>query len=55
MGAFTEKETQKIFEDGIGALSPIGVLGCPKKARKEHGKRYIDDLATALVEYIGQQ
>jgi len=55
MGAFTEEETQKIFEDGIGALSPIGVLGCPKKARKEHGERYIDDLATALVEYIGKQ
>jgi creatinine amidohydrolase len=55
MGAFTEKETQKIFAEGIGALSPIGVLGCPKKARKEHGIQYIDDLAKALTEYINQQ
>lgn len=55
VGAFTEKEADKIFEGGIDALSPIGVIGDPANARKEHGKRYIEDLAYALVEYISTQ
>lgn len=55
LGKFTEEEADKVFEGGIGALSPIGVLGSPTKARKEHGKYYIEDLASALVEYIESQ
>lgn len=52
MGEFGEAEADKIFESGIGALSPIGVLGDPTKAKKEHGERYIEELASALVDYI---
>lgn len=55
VGEFGEEEAKKIFEDGIHALSPIGVLGSPAKARKEHGELYLDDLATALVEYVNSQ
>jgi creatinine amidohydrolase len=52
LGDITENETEKIFNDGIGALSPIGVLGSPSKASSEHGRIYGEDLAAAIVEYI---
>ena len=54
LGEFGKEEAEKIFEDGIGALSPIGVLGSPEKASKEHGRIYFEDLADAMVEYIKQ-
>lgn len=52
LGEFTEREAAKVFEGGIGALSPIGVLGSPSKASREHGRIYFDDLASALTEYV---
>lgn len=52
LGAFTEEAANKVFQGGIEALSPIGVIGSPAKADKEHGKRYIEDLSSALIEYI---
>ena len=52
VGKFDEEVTKRIFEDGIGALSPIGVLGDARGASAEHGKRYMEDLAKAMVEYI---
>jgi len=52
LGEFGEEEAEKVFEDGIGALSPIGVLGSPEKASREHGRIYIEDLADAMVEYV---
>jgi creatinine amidohydrolase/Fe(II)-dependent formamide hydrolase-like protein len=55
LGEFAEEETDKVFEEGIGALSPIGVLGSPTKAKKEHGKAYIEELASALVDYINSR
>ncbi|MCW4050368.1 MAG: creatininase family protein [Candidatus Bathyarchaeota archaeon] len=55
IGAFDEEATQKIFTHGIAALSPIGVLGDPKQASKEHGERYINDLTDAIVEYINSK
>jgi creatinine amidohydrolase len=54
LGEFGEKEAEKVFEDGIGALSPIGVLGSPEKASREHGRIYLEDLADAMVEYVEQ-
>jgi len=54
LGEFGEEEAEKVFENGIGALSPIGVLGSPEKASREHGKIYIKDLADAMVEYVEQ-
>jgi creatinine amidohydrolase len=52
MGRFDEEVTRRIFEHGIGALSPIGVLGDARGASANHGKRYVEDLAAAIVEYI---
>lgn len=54
LGEFTEKEAAKIFEGGIGALSPIGVLGSPANASAEHGKIYLEELTSAMVEYISK-
>ncbi|MGD2200701.1 MAG: creatininase family protein [Candidatus Bathyarchaeota archaeon] len=55
MGEFDEGAAETIFREGIGALSPIGILGDPAKARSEHGGRYIEDLADAIVDYIGSR
>jgi creatinine amidohydrolase len=54
LGDFGEEEAEKVFRNGIGALSSIGVLGSPKKASREHGRIYFKDLADAIVEYIEQ-
>ena len=50
MGKFNEEVTRRIFEHGIGALSPIGVLGDARGASDDHGKRYVEDLSSALAE-----
>jgi creatinine amidohydrolase len=55
MGGFDEDTAQRIFEHGIGALSPNGVLGDPADASGRHGRAYIMDLTAALVEYIDSQ
>ena len=55
MGEFDEETAQRIFEHGIGTLSPIGVLGDPSGASGEHGRAYIDDLTSAIVEHINSQ
>lgn len=55
MGEFDEETAQRIFEHGIGALSPIGVLGDPSGASGEHGRVYIEDLTSAIVEHINSQ
>jgi len=52
LGEFSEEGAAGVFEGGIGALSPIGVLGSPAKASREHSRVYIEDLADAMVEYI---
>ncbi len=52
IGLFDEEATKKIFTDGIAALSPIGVLGNPKDASREHGEKYIKDLIKAIVGFI---
>lgn len=55
MGKFDEEVTRRIFEQGIGALSPIGVLGDARGASADHGKRYVEDLSLALAEWINAQ
>ena len=54
LGEFTAKEATKIYEEGIDALSPIGVLGSPTKASAEHGKIYFEDLVAAMIEFISK-
>jgi creatinine amidohydrolase len=52
VGVFDESATEKIFKDGIAGLSPIGVLGDPSKASKEHGAKYIEAISDAILDYI---
>jgi len=52
IGKFDEEVTRRIFAEGIGALSPIGVLGDARGASAEHGKAYVEDLAKAIADYI---
>jgi len=54
LGKFTEKEVAKIWEQGIGALSPIGVVGSPVKASGNHGKIYLEELVSAMIEFISK-
>jgi len=55
MGEFDEETAQRIFDHGIGALSPKGVLGDPSGASGEHGRAYVEDLTSAMVEHINSQ
>ena len=55
MGEFDEETAQRIFDHGIGALSPIGVLGDPSGASGEHGRAYIEGLTSAIVKHINSQ
>ena len=55
LGAFDDAATEKIFSEGIGGLSPIGVLGDPAQATKEHGVAYIEAISDAMVDYIKAQ
>lgn len=54
-GVFDAEATSRIFEDGIGALSPIGVLGSPVKANENHGEKYLIDLTSAIVEFVNSE
>ncbi len=55
VGVFNEAATERIFKEGIAGLSPIGVLGDPAKASKEHGVEYVDAMADAVVDFIKSQ
>jgi creatinine amidohydrolase len=55
VGVFDEAAAERVFRDGIGGLSPIGVLGDPAEASKEHGEAYIETIANAMFEYIKAQ
>jgi creatinine amidohydrolase/Fe(II)-dependent formamide hydrolase-like protein len=55
VGLFNEAATERIFKEGIAGLSPIGVLGDPAKASKEHGVEYIDAVADAMVAFVKSQ
>lgn len=54
LGEFTTKEAAKIYEEGIDALSPIGVLGSPTKASAEHGKVYFEELVASMIQFISK-
>lgn len=55
VGVFDEEATRKIFENGIYSLSPIGVLGDPTGASREHGREYIEAVVSAIIDYIHSQ
>ena len=43
----------RIFNDGTASLSKIGVVGDPRRASAEHGKRYWEAVTEATLEAIG--
>ena len=55
VGVFDEEATRKIFENGIYSISPIGVLGDPTEASREHGREYIEAVVSAIIDYIQSQ
>jgi creatinine amidohydrolase len=50
VGAFGEREQKLIFEKGMPALTPNGVLGDPTKASAAHGREYLERLADFFYE-----
>lgn len=55
LGPLGEHEVKVIFERGMPALTPNGVLGDPRKASAEKGRVYIERLADFLVEKLGRR
>ncbi len=43
---------EKLNRDGTHSISPIGVLGDPRKASAKAGKEYLAGLATLLTDYM---
>jgi creatinine amidohydrolase len=54
LGLHTEKELTQVLEEGIGALSPIGVTGSPAKSSADHGKIYFEELSSAMIDFISK-
>ena len=43
-----------IFESGVHALAPNGVIGDPTRASAEHGARYWDTIMAVTIDAISQ-
>jgi creatinine amidohydrolase len=48
-----DEALRRIFNDGTASLSKIGVVGDPRRASAEHGKRYWEAVTEATLEAIG--
>lgn len=55
LGPLGEKEVKKIIQDGMPALSEIGVLGDPTKASAEKGAVYLEKTVEFLIKEIKKQ
>lgn len=54
LGPTGEREIRIIFEQGMPALTPNGVIGDPRQATAEKGEVYLETLADFLVAEIGR-
>ncbi|MBP1766651.1 MAG: crnA [Candidatus Aminicenantes bacterium] len=54
LGPLGDAEITTIFEKGMPALTNIGVLGDPRRASAEKGRRYLERLADFLVKSLTQ-
>ena len=52
LGPLGEAEAKKVFEEGMTALTPNGVLGDPRGATADKGELYIERLAEMLAEAV---
>jgi creatinine amidohydrolase len=55
LGPLGEKEVKKIIQEGMPALTEIGVLGDPTKATAEKGAIYLEKTVQFLIEKIKKQ
>jgi creatinine amidohydrolase len=55
VGSAGEKEFKILREQGVGALTKIGVIGDPRRASAEKGEAYLDRLTEFLVRQIKNQ
>jgi creatinine amidohydrolase len=46
---------QRFFDEGVHALTDVGVIGDPRGASAEHGRRYIERLVELTVEYVEER
>lgn len=51
-GALTPDVLQRVFQDGIGAVTPNGILGDARGMSGEIGRRCIEATAELLVDYF---
>ena len=50
-----ESGLERFFEEGVDALTDVGVIGDPAKASAEHGRIYIERLVELTVELIERE
>jgi creatinine amidohydrolase len=50
-----ESGIQRFFDEGVHALTDTGVIGDPKQASAENGRKYIDRLVELAVELIERE
>lgn len=55
VGSLGDREIKVVFEQGMAALTQIGVLGDPRKASAEKGEDYLDRFAGFAVQEIQKQ
>ena len=55
VGSTGERELKILREQGMSALTKIGVLGDPRRASAEQGESYLDRLTEFLVQEIKKQ
>ncbi|MBX6341933.1 MAG: creatininase family protein [Thermomicrobiaceae bacterium] len=55
VGTFDEAASRTVFERGMTALTPNGILGDARPATAERGGRYLERLADALAAYFQER
>jgi creatinine amidohydrolase len=50
-----ETGMQRFFVEGVDALTDTGVIGDPKQASAEHGRKYFDRLVQLAIELIEKE
>lgn len=55
LGPLSDKEVKRIIQEGMPALSEVGVLGDPTKATAEKGAVYLEKTVQFLIKEIKKQ
>jgi len=49
------KQLERLFREGMAAISPNGVLGDPAKASAEHGRAYLAAMKQHLLDWLAEE